>query len=56
MKQTGGTWTADCRECTSYSLLKLAERKGRVKLEADEVTDKMGDQDMHREQFKLVTR
>jgi len=54
MKQAGGTWTADCRESTSYALLKHAERKGRVVIESDAVTDKMGDQPMHHVKFKVV--
>jgi hypothetical protein len=55
MRRVGGTWSADCRENTSYNLVKVAEKKGRIKIESDEVTHKMGEENMHHVRFHMVS-
>lgn len=47
VKQVGGEWSADCRDSTSYKLMKNMERRGKIKILKDEVTNRMGTDDMH---------
>lgn len=47
VKQVGGEWSADCRDSTSYKLLKNMEKRGKIKIIKDEVTSRMGNEDMH---------
>jgi hypothetical protein len=53
-RRIGGEWSADCRESTSYRLLKLYERRGRVEIASEDLnTGNLNGEPMHRIHFTV---
>jgi hypothetical protein len=53
-RRVGGEWTADCRESTSYALIKLYERRGRVVIQEEAVNGDLNGEPMHRLRFSPI--
>ncbi|MBS1957316.1 MAG: hypothetical protein JST89_24220 [Cyanobacteria bacterium SZAS-4] len=56
MKDPTATWSADCRESTSYALIKRMEQSGRIRITSDQVTNSMNGEPMHHVEFVPVVR
>lgn len=50
-RRVGGEWTADCRESTSYKLMKLYERRGRVVIREEAVNGDLNGEALHQLRF-----
>jgi len=49
-----GTWSADCRESTSYRFMKALEKHGRIVITNDALNGKIGDDPRHLIHFDVV--
>ena len=53
-KIIGGVWSADARESTSYRLLRILDKRGKIKLKTSGESERMGDEKMYVVKFEIM--